>query len=63
METGKIEYTRQWCKYEFSRDEMHEIAETLAIKTQEFTQLGQRVRAGWAQGGSIRMVQALGGAQ
>ena len=27
------------------------------------TQLGQRVRAGWAQGGSIRMVQALGGAQ
>ena len=30
METGKIEYTRQWCKYEFSRDEMHEIAETLA---------------------------------
>lgn len=39
METGKIEYTRQWCKYEFSRDEMHEIAETLAIKTQELEQI------------------------
>ena len=31
----KVEYESLWCKYEFTPEELTEIAETLAIKTQD----------------------------
>ena len=35
MTTEKVEYATEWCKYEFTEEEKRDIAERLAIKTQE----------------------------
>ncbi len=34
-QTEKVEYESLWCKYDFTREELQEIAETLAMKTQD----------------------------
>ena len=35
MSKEKVEYKTMWCKYQFSSEELRDIAERLAIKTQE----------------------------
>ena len=37
-ESGKVEYKKEWCKYEFSAEEKRDNAQTLAIKTQDLEQ-------------------------
>lgn len=39
MMTEKVEYQNEYCKYEFSSEERGNIAETLAIKTQELEEV------------------------
>ena len=35
MSNDKVEYSNEWCKYEFTTEEKRDIAETLAIKTKD----------------------------
>jgi len=35
MKNEKVEYSNEWCKYEFTTEEKRDIAETLAIKTKD----------------------------
>jgi len=35
MNNSKVEYSNEWCKYEFTTEEKRDIAETLAIKTKD----------------------------
>lgn len=37
----KVEYANWWCKYSFSEEEKRDIAETLAQKTQELSEVDQ----------------------
>ncbi len=41
----KAEYQKKWCKYEFTAHELRDIAEKLAIKTQELEQVEDEKKA------------------
>lgn len=43
--TEQVEYEKKWCKYEFSAEELRDIAEKLAIKTQELEQVEDEKKA------------------
>lgn len=41
----KVEYEKRWCKYEFTAEELSDIAEKLAIKTQELEEVEDEKKA------------------
>lgn len=41
----KVEYEKKWCKYEFTGDELKDIAENLAIKTQQLEEVESEKKA------------------
>jgi len=41
----KVEYEKKWCKYEFNSDELKDIAENLAIKTQQLQEVEAEKKA------------------